>query len=186
MATAAARVLVVDDEEPLARLVANYLGRDGFEASVTADGAEAVRVARQEDPDVVILDLGLPGLDGVEVCRQLRTTRCSYCRCLDLPGRDGHSRGDHSSPLLRRFPAPAWSARTTGRRARSTPHRTPEPVRPVVQRDRQHPAPAPHQATSWSAYSYVIFSNPRPETAEVTPIYLHKVPDRPVSGTHRG
>jgi DNA-binding response OmpR family regulator len=85
MATAAARVLVVDDEEPLARLVASYLDRDGFEASVTGDGAEAVRMARQGDPDVVILDLGLPGLDGVEVCRQLRTF--SDCYVLMLTAR---------------------------------------------------------------------------------------------------
>ena len=81
----AARVLVVDDEEPLARMVAEYLRRDGFDVSVTGDGVEAVRLARQVDPDVVVLDLGLPGLDGVEVCRQLRTF--SDCYVLMLTAR---------------------------------------------------------------------------------------------------
>ena len=74
----AARVLVVDDERPLAQLVADYLTRDGFSTSVAFDGTEAVRVARESDPDVVVLDLGLPGLDGVEVCRQIRTFSDCY------------------------------------------------------------------------------------------------------------
>lgn len=72
------RAVVVDDEQALARLVAGYLERDGFEVSVTHDGAQAVGVLREVDPDVVILDLGLPGLDGVEVCRQLRTFSDCY------------------------------------------------------------------------------------------------------------
>ena len=78
MTTLAARVLVVDDEEPLAALVAQYLTRDGFDVTVVGDGLEAVRVARELAPDVVVLDLGLPGLDGVEVCRQLRTFTDCY------------------------------------------------------------------------------------------------------------
>lgn len=79
MATAdAARVLVVDDERPLAELVAGYLTRDGFSTSIAYDGTDAVRVARESDPDVVVLDLGLPGLDGVEVCRQIRTFSDCY------------------------------------------------------------------------------------------------------------
>ena len=73
-----ARVLVVDDERPLAELVADYLTREGFRASVVFDGADAVRAAREDDPDVVVLDLGLPGLDGVEVCRQIRTFSDCY------------------------------------------------------------------------------------------------------------
>ena len=76
--TTAARILVVDDEEPLARLVADYLARDGFTVTVALHGLEAVRLARAEPPDVVVLDLGLPGLDGVEVCRQLRTFTDCY------------------------------------------------------------------------------------------------------------
>ncbi|WNB84706.1 response regulator transcription factor [Cellulomonas sp. ATA003] len=77
-AATARRAVVVDDEQALARLVAGYLERDGFEVHVTYDGAEAVGVLRAVDPDVVVLDLGLPGLDGVEVCRQLRSFSDCY------------------------------------------------------------------------------------------------------------
>lgn len=72
------RALVVEDEEQLAGLVVSYLERDGFEVTVTGDGREAVTLARAVDPDVVVLDLGLPGLDGVEVCRQVRTFSDAY------------------------------------------------------------------------------------------------------------
>ncbi len=75
---AAPKVLVVDDEEPLARMVAEYLRRDAFDVAVVGDGMQAVRVARDLSPDVVVLDLGRPGLDGVEVCRQLRTFTDCY------------------------------------------------------------------------------------------------------------
>lgn len=78
MATPAARVLVVDDEAPLAALAASYLEREGFDATVMLDGADALQAARIAAPDVVVLDLGLPGLDGVEVCRQLRTFTDCY------------------------------------------------------------------------------------------------------------
>jgi len=70
--------MVVEDEVSLARLVASYLERAGFEVTVIHDGDEAVRVAREVDPDVVVLDLGLPGLDGIEVCRQVRTFSDAY------------------------------------------------------------------------------------------------------------
>ncbi|MFN8196664.1 MAG: response regulator transcription factor [Nocardioidaceae bacterium] len=72
------RALVVEDEAPLADLLASYLERDGFEVTVTGDGGDAVRLARDVDPDVIVLDLGLPGLDGVEVCRQVRTFSDAY------------------------------------------------------------------------------------------------------------
>jgi len=72
------RALVVDDETPLAEVVASYLEREQFEASVAGNGTDAITVARELDPDVVILDLGLPGIDGLEVCRQLRTFSDAY------------------------------------------------------------------------------------------------------------
>lgn len=72
------RAVVVDDEEPLARLVAGYLERDGYATTLCHDGGQAVAVLREVDPDLVVLDLGLPGLDGVEVCRQLRTFSDCY------------------------------------------------------------------------------------------------------------
>ena len=72
------RALVVDDEEHLARLVADYLTREGFAAQVALEGERALALARADPPDVVILDLMLPGTDGVEVCRQLRTFTDAY------------------------------------------------------------------------------------------------------------
>ncbi len=77
-AGAGRRVLVVDDEKALAAVVASYLERDGFDVSQAHDGQAAVDLARQIDPDVVVLDLGLPGLDGIEVCRVLRTFSDCY------------------------------------------------------------------------------------------------------------
>lgn len=76
--SATINVLVVDDEEPLARLVGQYLLREGLSVDSTGDGARAVAMVREQDPTVVILDLGLPGMDGVEVCRQIRTFSDCY------------------------------------------------------------------------------------------------------------
>ncbi len=78
LTASARRAVVVDDEEPLARLVAGYLEREGFETRLCHDGAQALDVLREVDPDVVVLDLGLPGVDGVEVCRRLRTFSDCY------------------------------------------------------------------------------------------------------------
>jgi DNA-binding response OmpR family regulator len=72
------RALVVDDEVPLAEVVASYLKRDMFEVSLAHSGADAVAMARDIDPDVVVLDIALPGIDGLEVCRQLRTFSDAY------------------------------------------------------------------------------------------------------------
>lgn len=83
--TAALRAVVVDDEVPLARLVGGYFERAGFEVHLVHDGAAAIEMLREVDPDVVILDLGLPTLDGIEVCRRLRTF--SDCYVLMLTAR---------------------------------------------------------------------------------------------------
>ncbi|MEO7941919.1 MAG: response regulator transcription factor [Marmoricola sp.] len=72
------RAMVVEDETELAALVGSYLERGGFEVTLCHDGAQAVTLAREVDPDVIVLDLGLPGLDGVEVCRQVRTFSDAY------------------------------------------------------------------------------------------------------------
>ena len=85
-APAAGRVLVVDDEKPLARLVATYLERAGYAVAITHTGPEAVQAARAHEPDVMVLDLGLPGLDGIEVCRRVRAF--SECYVLMLTARD--------------------------------------------------------------------------------------------------
>jgi DNA-binding response OmpR family regulator len=73
-----ARVLVVDDERPLVDLVTRYLDREGFEVHAAYDGDTAVDQARQVDPDVIVLDLMLPGIDGIEVARQVRTFSDAY------------------------------------------------------------------------------------------------------------
>ncbi len=67
-----ARILVVDDEPKIVLLVRDYLERAGFAVSTARDGPEALMRAHQERPDLIILDLGLPGLDGLEVTRRLR------------------------------------------------------------------------------------------------------------------
>jgi len=82
------RVLVVDDEEPLARLVRTYLERDGFEVALAFDGPSGLEAARELRPDVVVLDLGLPGLDGLEVCRRLRTFSDCYVVMLTARGEE--------------------------------------------------------------------------------------------------
>ncbi|MCL4546035.1 MAG: response regulator transcription factor [Chloroflexi bacterium] len=70
--------LVVDDEQPLRDLVRTYLEREGFEVLVAVDGPSAVDQARHHHPAVVILDVMLPGFDGIEVCRQLRQFSDTY------------------------------------------------------------------------------------------------------------
>lgn len=69
---------MVDDETALAEVVASYLTREQFVTRIADNGPEAITLARELDPDVVILDLGLPGMDGLEVCRRLRTFSDAY------------------------------------------------------------------------------------------------------------
>jgi DNA-binding response OmpR family regulator len=66
------RVLVVDDEPIVSEVVQRYLVREGYEVAVAQDGEAALAEAREQAPDLVVLDLMLPKLDGLEVCRQLR------------------------------------------------------------------------------------------------------------------
>ena len=65
-------VLVVDDEPTIAEVVARYLQRAGYETRVAGDGSQALGLAGAERPDLVVLDLMLPGMDGLEVMRRLR------------------------------------------------------------------------------------------------------------------
>jgi two-component system response regulator ResD len=65
-------VLVVDDEPTIAEVVARYLERAGYDTRVAGDGARAIELAARQRPDLVVLDLMLPGMDGLEVMRRLR------------------------------------------------------------------------------------------------------------------
>jgi len=70
-----AKILVVDDEPPIIDMLSYNLKRANYEVVVACDGEQAVNLARQESPDLVILDLMLPRIDGLEVCRILRRER---------------------------------------------------------------------------------------------------------------
>jgi DNA-binding response OmpR family regulator len=65
-------IVVVDDERPLVDLVSRYLRREGYEVHAAYDGDEAIEIIGAIDPDVVVLDLMLPGTDGLEVARRVR------------------------------------------------------------------------------------------------------------------
>ena len=69
------RILVVDDEPPIVDVLTYNLRRNNYEVFTARDGEEALAVARREQPDLIILDLMLPKLDGLEVCRLLRRER---------------------------------------------------------------------------------------------------------------
>ncbi|GGM82092.1 DNA-binding response regulator [Longimycelium tulufanense] len=72
MNTETGRVLVVDDDETVRDVVRRYLERDGHQVRLVGDGETALRLATEWKPDLVVLDLMLPGVDGLEVCRRLR------------------------------------------------------------------------------------------------------------------
>lgn len=71
-AVAGEAILVVEDEDNIAKLLTMYLERDGYRVSVARDGAQGLERFEREHPDLVILDLLLPKLDGLEVCRRIR------------------------------------------------------------------------------------------------------------------
>jgi two-component system response regulator VicR len=66
------KILIVDDEQSITDLLEYNLQRDGYQVIVAHDGHQALRLARDEEPDLIVLDLMLPGLDGLDVCRELR------------------------------------------------------------------------------------------------------------------
>jgi len=72
MGQMASRILVVDDDTALAEMIGIVLRTEGFEPAFCADGAAAVDAWRQERPELVLLDLMLPGMDGIEVCTRIR------------------------------------------------------------------------------------------------------------------
>ncbi len=74
MELAKQKVLVIDDEENVCELISLYFGKAGYEVLCARDGAEGLEKARQERPDILILDLMLPGMDGLDVCKEIRKT----------------------------------------------------------------------------------------------------------------
>jgi DNA-binding response OmpR family regulator len=72
------RILVVDDEANLVELVQGYLEREGYQVLTASDGAAALAIAREAQPDLIVLDLMLPGIDGLEVCRRIRQFSDAY------------------------------------------------------------------------------------------------------------
>lgn len=76
--TDALRVLVVDDEIPLTGVISSYLVREGFDVALAHTGPDAVEVARSHRPDLIVLDVMLPGFDGIEACRLIRQFSDAY------------------------------------------------------------------------------------------------------------
>ena len=68
----AMKILIVEDEKDIAELIRYNVERAGYQARVVADGRQALQLIRREPPDALLLDLMLPGLDGVEICRRVR------------------------------------------------------------------------------------------------------------------
>jgi DNA-binding response OmpR family regulator len=66
------KILVVDDERKIVELIRLYLERDGYRVLAAYDGLQALKLARQKQPDIILLDLLLPGMDGLDVCRTLK------------------------------------------------------------------------------------------------------------------
>ena len=77
-------VLVVEDEPAICDLIRLYLTRDGFGVHIERDGASGLAAARRLRPAAIVLDVGLPGLDGTEVCRALRAEAIGP-RCCSSP-----------------------------------------------------------------------------------------------------
>lgn len=87
-AMTAPRLLLVEDDEPLAGMLRSHLEREGYEVVEARDGATALNEVRRRSPDLVVLDIGLPGLDGFEVCRVLRSGE-NWVPLVFLTARDG-------------------------------------------------------------------------------------------------
>jgi DNA-binding response OmpR family regulator len=66
------RAILIEDEEPLARLLVGYLTRAGYNVKSESDGPSGLATVKSFNPEIVILDLGLPGMDGIDVCRHIR------------------------------------------------------------------------------------------------------------------
>ena len=73
MPLAPKKILIVEDEEDIAQLLKRYLEKEGFHTNIAKSGVEALNLVKSERPDLLILDLMLPEIDGIEVCKKIRT-----------------------------------------------------------------------------------------------------------------
>lgn len=82
------RILVVDDEQQITRVLRRALASQGYEVQTAADGEEALSVFRSWNPDVVVTDLSMPGMGGLELCRRLRKTSSVPIIVLSVKGEE--------------------------------------------------------------------------------------------------
>ena len=75
------KILIVDDDNNIAELISLYLTKEMYETRIAEDGEEALSIFREFDPNLVILDLMLPGKDGYEVCREIRQMMIPRSSC---------------------------------------------------------------------------------------------------------
>lgn len=112
-----ASVLVVDDEPTIGEVVARYLERAGYRARVASDGPQALALCAQSPPDLVVLDIMLPGIDGLEVMRRLRAQGPAPARVILLTARGRESerivglRRGADDYVVKPFRAPELGAR---------------------------------------------------------------------------
>ena len=90
------RILIVEDDNDIAALIAHYLDKSGYSSEIVSDGGRALTVARETPPDLVILDLMLPSLNGLDVCKALRADN----RTAALPIIMLTARGEESERIL--------------------------------------------------------------------------------------
>lgn len=126
-----ARILVIDDDEALSEMIGIVLRNDGFDPVFCADGAAALGVFRSTQPDLVLLDLMLPGMDGIEVCRQIRAES-------DLPIVMLTAKSDTSDVVRGPSPAPTTTSPSPSSRPSSWPASAPGCGRP----SRRHRRPS--------------------------------------------
>jgi DNA-binding response OmpR family regulator len=86
------RILVVEDEEDIAELLRFHFTEEGYAVEIATRGAEALKLTRKQLPDLIVLDIMLPGMDGYAVCRELRsTTRTGHIPIIFLTQKDERS-----------------------------------------------------------------------------------------------
>lgn len=85
-----ARILVVDDEERIRKLLRMYLERENYEIEEAENGEEALEIATEDDFDLILLDLMLPGMDGIEVCQQMREQKATPVIMLTAKGEEAN------------------------------------------------------------------------------------------------